>query len=132
MECLLGELATEDGFFAEQALHAQLLSAVRQSYTPGITITADAFTVRGSCQPATDILDTSHSLPPLSAQPILALATPGSTWTIIPITAALLEPGALSKSPLLPDTIPGTLIEDIAADALDQLRQHLQAQIRKS
>ncbi len=127
---LFGNKAILSGQLAEQALHAQLLSAVRQTYAPGITITADAFMIRGNCQPANEILHTSRSLPPIGPRPILALATPGSTWTIIPITAALLEPGALSKTPLVPDTISGTLIEDLAAESLDQLRQHLQAQIK--
>jgi len=127
---LFDHKAILSGQLAEQALHAQLLSALRQTYTPGMTITADAFSVRGNCQPAAGILNTSRSLPPPSAQPILALATPGSTWTIIPITAALLEPGALAKSSLIPSPISPTLIEDLAADALDQLRQHLQAQIK--
>ncbi|MBL9130255.1 MAG: hypothetical protein JNG86_03595, partial [Verrucomicrobiaceae bacterium] len=122
---LFGKKALLSGQIAEPALHAQLIAALRQTYTPGIIIDTDAFVVRGHCEASAEITHAAKSLPPHAQAPLIAIAHPGETWTILPATRDLLEPGALGKSGRLPAGIPPNLIEEAAATALEELRLHL-------
>jgi len=119
---LIGNKALLSGQIAEPALHAQLLAAVKTAYAPGVITEADFFAVRGHCQPSDDVLHTAKSLPPRGNKPMLAFATPGGTWKTLEVTPALVQPGALAKSGLLPEDIPANLVEEAAADTLEQLR----------
>jgi hypothetical protein len=110
------------GQIAEPALHARMLAAVRSAYAPGIMTSADFFTVRGRCQPSEELLHAAQSLPRPGLRPLLAFARPGGSWKTREITPALIEPGALAKSGLIPDDIPHRLVEEVAADTLEQLR----------
>jgi hypothetical protein len=123
---LFDKKALLSGQIAEPALQAQLLSAIRKTYSPGIRIDFDSFIVRGDCEPAEDVLHTAKSLPPFGEAPLFAIARPGKTWTLIPVSRDLLEPGGLRRSGLIPDDLPPNLIEQAAADAIEQLRMHLQ------
>jgi hypothetical protein len=122
MLALIGNKALLSGQIAEPSLHAQLIAAVKTAYAPGVVTEADSFAVRGHCQPSDDVLHTAKSLPPRGDKPQLAFATPGGTWEVREVTPALIEPGALAKSGLLPEDIPANLIEEAAADTLEQLR----------
>ena len=124
---LFDQKAILSGQVAEPALHAQLIRAVRQTYTPGIQIDFDSFVVRGDCQPAADVLHTIKSLPAFPRAPLLAIARPGQTWTLIPVSHDLLEPGGLRKSGLIPDDLPPNLVEQAAADVIEQLRIRLRS-----
>lgn len=119
---LFGSKALLSGQIAEPALHARMLAAVRAAYAPGIMTGADFFTVRGECQPSEEPLHASQSLPAPGPRPLLAFARPGSSWKTREITPALVEPGALAKSGLIPEDIPPRLVEEVAADTLEQLR----------
>jgi len=119
---LIGNKALLSGQIAEPSLHAQLIAAVKTAYAPGVVTETASFAVRGHCQPSDDVLHTARSLPPRGAKPQLAFATPGGTWKTLEVTPALIEPGALAKSGLLPEDIPPNLIEEAAADTLEQIR----------
>lgn len=113
------------GQIAEESLRAQLIAAARQAYAPRLLVIADDLRVRGDCQPAPSAWHTLKSLPPAPATDSavsFALATPGSTWTSLPVTAALVEAGGLAKSTQLPAGISPGLIEELSAEALELLR----------
>jgi hypothetical protein len=113
------------GQIAEPALHAQLVSAARQVYAPGFVIHADAFAIRAHCETSADLIHTAKSLPPPTDAPFIALARPGEIWSVLPATPALLAPGALGKSSLIPAGLPPNLVEEASAEALEELRLHL-------
>ncbi len=124
---LFGSKAILSGQIAEEAVRAQLIAAVRLAYSSRFIITSDQVHVRGSCEPSSDILNTLKSLPPppaASSAGLFAIAKPGSTWTLIPVTRQLVEAGGLAHSGLLPAGIPAAIVEDLAAEAIEQLRLH--------
>ncbi|MDZ4405448.1 hypothetical protein [Prosthecobacter sp.] len=125
---LFGSKAVLAGQIAEESVRAQLIAAARQAYGPRILVLSDGVRVRGNCQPASNILHTLKSLPPppsAGSAGVLAIATPGSTWTHISVTQELIEAGGLAKSTQLPAGIPAGLIEELSAEAIEQLRLHL-------
>ncbi len=125
---LFGSKAIISGQIAEEAVRAQLIAAVRQAYSTQFVIISDPLHVRGDCEPASNILNTLKSLPPpptVSSAGIFAIAKPGSTWTLIPVTRKLVEAGGLAQSGLLPAGIPAAVVEDLASEAIEQLRMHL-------
>lgn len=125
---LFGTKALVSGQVAEEAVRAQLIAAVRQAYSPPFIVISDQVHVRGSCEPSGSILNTLKSLPPPPATQIavvFAVAKPGGTWTLIPMTRELLEAGGLAKSGLLPAGIPAGVVEDLTAETIEQLRLHL-------
>ena len=125
---LFGDKAIISGQVAEEAVRAQLISAVRLAYGPQFLVISDQVHVRGDCEPAGNILHTLKSLPPppaVDSAGIFAIAKPGSTWTVIPVTRKLVEAGGLAQSGLLPAGIPASVVEDLNAEAIEQLRLHL-------
>lgn len=125
---LFGTKALVSGQVAEEAVRAQIIAAVRLAYSPPFIVISDQVHVRGSCEPSGSILHTLKSLPPppaTKAAGIFAIAKPGSTWTLIPVTRELVEAGGLAKSGLLPAGIPAGVVEDLTAEAIEQLRLHL-------
>jgi len=125
---LFGSKAIISGQMAEEAVRAQLIAAVRQAYRPQFVVISDQVHVRGNCEPSSNILHTLKSLPPppaASSAGIFAIAKPGSTWTLIPLTRKLVEAGGLAQSGLLPAGIPPAVVEDLASEAIEQLRMHL-------
>lgn len=116
------------GQVAEEAVRAQLIAAARQAYSPRFLVISDDVHVRGNCDPAGNILQTLKSLPPPPAAHsagIFAIAKPGGAWTVIPVAGELVEAGGLAKSGLLRPGIPAVVVEDLAAEAIEQLRLHL-------
>lgn len=116
------------GQVAEEAVHAQVIAAVRLAYSPPFIVSSDPFYVRGDCEPSSRILDTLKSLPPppaASSAGLFAIARPGGPWALIPVTRALVEAGGLARSGLLPAGIPAAVVEDLSAEAVEQLRLHL-------
>ncbi|MBK8092011.1 MAG: hypothetical protein IPK32_08515 [Verrucomicrobiaceae bacterium] len=120
---LLDGKALLAGRVAEPALHAQLLQALREAYGTHHHLQTDAFLISPQCEASADILPTTRSLPAHDAGvPRLAVARPGGPWQLLPLSAALLEPGGISRSGLLPPPLSANEIESAAADALEQLR----------
>ncbi len=126
---LFDSKAILSGQIAEEALRAQLIAAARQAYAPHLLVSADDLHVRGNCQPATaEVFHTLKSLPPAPAANSagsFAIATPGSTWQLLPITPALVQAGGMAKSTQLPAGISPGLIEELSATALELLRLRL-------
>jgi len=118
---LTGERAVLAGQIAEPALYAQILHAARTAYTAPGRLDAEAFTIRATCESSAAVLQTTQNMPARSARPVLALAQPGGAWKIIPLTASLLQPGALSRSGLVPGTLPASLVESTALEAFETL-----------
>jgi hypothetical protein len=115
------------GQVAEEAVRAQFIAAARIAYGPRFLIISDDVLVRGDCEPASSILHTVKSLPP--APPahgagLFAIAKPGGSWTLIPVTRELVEAGGLARSGLLPAGIPAAAIENVTAETIEQLRLH--------
>ncbi len=125
---LFGTKALVSGQVAEEAVRTQLIAAVRLAYGPQFIVISDQVHVSGDCEPSGRILYTLKSLPPppaASSVGILAIAKPGSTWTLIPVTRELVEAGGLAKSGLLPAGLPAGVVEDLTAESIEQLRLHL-------
>lgn len=126
---LFGSRAILCGQVAEEAVRAQLIAAVRQAYGSKFLVISDHLHVQANCAPSGGIQHTLKSLPTPPAQntaAVLAIARPGSTWTRIPVTHDLVEAGGLARSGLLPAGLPAAAVEDLSAEAIEQLRQHLQ------
>ncbi|MDB6005816.1 MAG: hypothetical protein JWR15_2803 [Prosthecobacter sp.] len=116
------------GQVAEESVRARVVAAVRRAYSPPFLVISDDVHVRGNCDPAGNILHTLKSLPPPPAAHtagLLAIARPGSTWMLIPVTKELVEAGGLAKSGLLPAGVPAAVVADLSAEAIEQLRLHL-------
>ena len=127
---LFGTKAILSGQVAEEAVRAQLIAAVRHAYSPPFRVSSDDLHVRGDCEPSGHILHTLKSLPPPPAAGsagLFAIASPGSTWKSIPVTRPLIEAGGLAQSGQLPAGIPAALVEELSAEAIEQLRLHLPA-----
>ncbi len=125
---LFGTKAIVSGQVAEEAVRAQLIAAVRQAYSPPFLVINDEVRVSGDCEPSGSILHTLKSLPPpptASSAGMFAIAKPGSTWTLIPVTRELVEAGGLAHSGRIPAGIPAAVVEVLAAEAIEQLRMHL-------
>ena len=125
---LFGTKAILSGQVAEEAVRAQLIAAVRHAYSPPFLVSSDDLQVRGDCEPSVRILHTLKSLPPPPAAGsagLFAIASPGSTWKTIPVTRPLIEAGGLAQSGQLPAGIPAALVEELSAEAIEQLRLHL-------
>ena len=116
------------GQLAEEPLRARLVDAVKNAYSVQTVIFSEALLARGTCAPTADVEQTVRSLPPLpkaGEPPVLAFARPGQVWKSLPATPALLEAGALARSPLLPADFPGAMAEDtFASEAYDHLRHY--------
>ena len=128
---LFGSKAILSGQIAEASLHAQLIAAARQAYAPRILVLSDELRINGNCLPASNVMHTLKSLPPppaASSAGIFAIANPDSTWTLIPVTNELVAAGGLAKSKQLHADTPAALIEELSAEAIEQLRIHLQSQ----
>ncbi|MHB1079689.1 MAG: hypothetical protein ACYC67_09810 [Prosthecobacter sp.] len=125
---LFGTKAFVSGQVAEEAVRAQLIAAVRLAYGAQYIVFSDGVHVSGDCEPSGSILHTLKSLPPPPAAGsagMFALAKPGSTWTLIPVTRELVEAGGLAQPGRIPAGIPAAVVEDLAAEAIEQLRMHL-------
>lgn len=122
---VFGTKAVLAGRVAEESARAQLIAATRQAYAPRILVQSDGLHVRASCQPSSKLLHTLKSLPPAPAAEsagFLAIATLGDTWTVTPAGRELVEAGGLARQASLPEGIPAGLVQDLSADALEQLR----------
>ncbi len=116
------------GQVAEESVRARVIAAVRRAYSPPFLVLSDDVHVRGNCDPSGNILHTLKSLPPpptAHTAGLLAIAKPGGTWMLIPVTKELVEAGGLAKSGLLPAGIPAAVVADLSAEAIEQLRLHL-------
>lgn len=125
---LFGTKAFVSGQVAEVAVRAQLIAAVRMTYGAQYIVFSDGVRVSGDCEPSDSILHTLKSLPSppaASSAGMLAVAKPGSTWTLIPVTRELVEAGGLAHSGRIPAGIPAAVVEDLAAESIEQLRMHL-------
>jgi osmotically-inducible protein OsmY len=125
---LFDSKAVLSGQVAEESVRARLVAAARRTYGPRILVTSDDLHVRGGCRPASRIPHTFQSLPKppvTSSAGLFAIAKPGETWTVIPVTRELVEAGGLAKSSQIPNGIPAGLVEDLSAEAMEQLRMHL-------
>lgn len=121
------------GQLAEEALHTQLLEAVRQKYAAAASINTESLLVRGTCEPSADIQQTLRSLPPLPAadsQGSLAFARPGSVWKSLPASPGIEQPGAIAKVGLLPTDFPAAMAEDTFWDGFEYLRQHWKSLVK--
>jgi len=122
---VFGGKAVLSGRVAEESARTQLIAAARQAYTPRILVQSEGLHVRAGCQPSTNLLHTLKSMPPAPATQsagLLAIATPGATWTVIPASRELVEAGGLARQASLPEGIPAGLVQELSADALEQLR----------
>ncbi|MCB1277199.1 BON domain-containing protein [Prosthecobacter sp.] len=127
---LFDSKAILSGQVAEESVRAQLVAAARRTYGPRILVISDDFHVRGDCRPAARVPHTFQSLPPPPAASdagVFAIAVPGDTWKVIPVTHELVEAGGLAKSGQIPNSLPVGLVEDLSAEAMEQLRLHLTA-----
>ena len=125
---LFGTKAIVSGRVAEEASRSQILASIRLAYGSQFIVVSDQFHVCGSCEPASNILHTLKSLPSPPAENgvgLFAIAKPGSPWTVIPVTRKLVEAGGIAQSGLLPVDISAALVENLAADTIEQLRQLL-------
>lgn len=115
------------GQVAEEASRLQIIEAVRRVYAPRLRVIHDDFRVNGDCPPSANVLHTTGSLPtaptPQDAG-VFAIAIPGGSWTVLPVTHDLIEAGGLARSKRLPSAIPAALVEERSADAIEQLRIH--------
>lgn len=123
------------GQLAEEAHRTRIIEAVKRTYGSKVVLFADALLARGTCEPTPDVEQTVRSLPPLPAAkdpPLLAFARPGQVWKAQAATEALLTPGALAPSGLLPPDFPAAMAEDtFSAEAYDHIRHHWQSQRAK-
>ncbi len=125
---IFGSKAILSGQIAEESLRAQIVDAARKTYAPHILVSHDELRVMGNSQPYADALHILKSLPPppdSSSAGIFAIAAPGGTWRVIPVTKQLVEAGGLAKSNEIPIGIPVSLIEQLSAEAIEQLHLHL-------
>ncbi|MCF7788745.1 MAG: hypothetical protein K9N47_21655 [Prosthecobacter sp.] len=125
---VFGTKAIISGQVAEEAVRAQLIAAVRLAYGPQFIVMSDQVHVSGDCEPSGSILHSLKSLPPApatSSAGMFAIAKPGGTWTLIPVTRELVEAGGLAHSGLLPAGIPAAVVEDLSAETIEQLRLRL-------
>lgn len=120
------------GQLAEEPLRMKLIESVRRAYSGKATLFTDALLARGTCEPTEDVEQTIRSLPPLpnkDGTPVVAFARPGQTWKSEEATPALLKPGALSKSEMIPPDFPAAMAEDtFMAEAYDHLRHYWKPQ----
>lgn len=115
------------GQLAEESLRTQLVEAARQKYAGQALVIAEALLVRGTCEPSSDIQQSLRSLPALpdSASPgSIAFAKPGHVWKSTPATQGIDQPGAVTKSGILPTDFPSAMAEDTFWDGFDHLRHH--------
>ncbi|WP_395753851.1 hypothetical protein [Prosthecobacter sp.] len=122
---LFGDRAILSGQVAEEAVRSQLIAAARSAYGPRYLVMSDDVHVRGDCEPSRGILHTVKCLPPppaANSAGLFAIAKPGGNWTLIPVTRELVEAGGLAKSGSLPAGIPATIIENVTAETIEQLR----------
>lgn len=116
------------GQLAEESLRSQIIDAVRETYGSRAVIMADELLARGTCEPSADVFQTARSLPPLpdpGKPPVVGFAKPGQIWKTAPVTPAILEPGALGKSGLMPSDFPAMMAEDTLVESFQQLRAYL-------
>lgn len=125
---IFGDRALVGGQVAEEATRVQFLAAAQRAFGPRIQVHGGALHVRGDCRPSNGILQTIGSLPPAPEAKeagIFAIAVPGSTWVILKASSGLVSAGGLARSGRLPRMLPAGLVEDRSADAIEQLRLHL-------
>lgn len=122
---LFGTKGVLAGRVAEESARSQLIAAARRAYGPRIRVQSEGMHVRAACQPSVNLLHTLKSLPAAPADDsagILAIATPGSAWTVIPAGRGLIEADGLARQNSLPDGISANLVQEHATEALEQLR----------
>jgi hypothetical protein len=118
------------GQLAEEPHRARLLEAVRRAYAGRAVLLTDGLLARGTCSPAASVEQTARSLPPLprAGEPArLGFARPGEVWRSVKVDAALLEPGGLGTSGLLPAGFPAAMAELSLLDAFEILRANRQS-----
>ncbi len=125
---VFGHRVILSGQVAEEAAHARCIAAVRRAYSPPFLVISDAFRVHADCTASRGILHTVKSLPP--APPphgtgIFAIAQPGGDWEVMPVTRDLVEAGGISRSGKVPAGIPAAAVEELSAEAVEELRLHL-------
>lgn len=125
---LFGNKAVLGGQVAEESTRTQFIAAARRVYGPPIAVRAGAVQVNGGCRPSRGILQTLNSLPPPPgehATGIFAIAAPGGGWITLEATPNLVAAGGITRSKALPPAIPAGLVEELSADAIEQLRMRL-------
>ena len=116
------------GQVAEAAAHALCVDAVRRTYSPPFLVISDSLHVHGDCTASRGILHTLKSLPPApkaGSAGILAVARPGGDWEVMPVTQDLVEAGGIARSGKVPAGIPAAVVEELSAEAVEELRLHL-------
>lgn len=125
---LFGTKAVLAGRVAEESARSQLIAAVRRVCGPRIRVQSDGMRVNAACQPSVNLLHTLKSLPAAPAEDstgIFAIATPGGAWAVIPALREITEAGGLASLRSLPEGISPSLVQEHAAEALEQLRHWL-------
>lgn len=125
---VFGSRVILSGQVAEEAAHAMSLDAVRRAYSPPFPVISDSFHVHGDCSRSRGILHTLKSLPSApkaGSAGFLAIAPPGGDWAVMPVTRDLVEAGGISRSGKVPAGIPAALVEELSAEAMEELRLHL-------
>lgn len=125
---IFGEKALLGGQVAEESTRVRFLAAAQRAYGPRVQVHGGAVRMRGGCRPFSNILHTLGSLPPAPAAKeagIFAIAVPGGAWITMQASARLVSAGGLARSGMLPRALPAGLVEELSADAIEQLRLHL-------
>jgi hypothetical protein len=113
------------GQLAEEGLRSQLEDATRKAYGDKVEVMTEALLARGTCEPSGSVEQTVRSLPPLpkaGEQPILAFALPGQVWKTAAVEPAVLEPGGVARTDILPPAFPAAMAEDAFGEAFDYVR----------
>jgi hypothetical protein len=108
------------GRLAEQALHTQVLAALKRAYPSGYTID-DQIAVSGSTLASDSVQHTTQTIPVRQTDPLLfAVALPGKPWqTLSPTDVASLA--SLPIDQTLQD-LPSQTLASAFAPALEEIR----------
>lgn len=135
---IFGSKVVLSGQVAEESVRAQVVAAARRAYAPRRLVLHDDLFLDAACRPSSGSQHTLRSMPPAPSDEgagVFAIALPGGDWSIIPVTAALVEAGGLGRSKQVPSGLSAALVEERSAEAIEQLRHWIsrpQAQISPS
>jgi len=110
------------GQLAEEALRAQVVAAVKRSFTAGWVV-RDEIAVSGRCEASESVQHTVLSVPepPLPGAFVLAAAVPGQSWRLLP-RAVLEDETILETEGLLPMPLAGHTVAAGLSDVLEEMR----------
>lgn len=122
---VFGSKVVLSGQVAEESVRSQVIAAARRAYAPRRVVLHEDLFLDAACRPSSGSQHTLRSMPaPPSDEGvgIFAIAVPGGDWSLIPVTAALIEAGGLGRSKEVPQGLSATLVEERSAEAIEQLR----------